>query len=233
MMKIPGVPMRISVTLLITTIILLILTSAAYSETRYISDQLIVTVRTGAGNQYQILESLRSNTPIEILEETDEYVKARTKKGTVGYIRKQYVTKSTPKNILIARLEKQIADLRQQLKKLKEERDRQAEQAHSGNTKVSALSSDLKNTKAELEKVTNSFEDLKERSEGVLELTSERDLLLEDNTRISSELAVLQEENKDFHRSNMIQWFLAGGGVFLGGWLAGKVSRKKRGYSRF
>ncbi len=212
---------------------LLFCSVTAWAETRYISDQLVVTVRTGPGNQYQILETLKTDSPIEILEESKEYVKGRTKKGTEGYILKQYVTTSLPKTIQINRLEKEKASLQQQLKNQQEERQQQAGLASSEKAKVTALSTDLQQVRGELETVSKEYAELKERSEGVLELTSERDQLLEENQRISGELSVLQEENKDFHRSNMIQWFLAGGGVFFFGWLIGKISRKKRGYGRF
>ncbi len=216
------------------TILLLLLTAAiAEAETRYISDQLIVTVRTGAGNQYQIIETLKSDSPIEILEETAEYVKARTPKGTEGYILKQYVTKAIPKTQQIADLKKQKVALEKKLQRQQQELQEASGLATSSQGIVEQLNSDLKNTTQQLDKVSRDFQQLKERSENVVNLTTERDQLLEENSLISSELKVLQEENKDFHRSNMIQWFLAGGGVFFGGWLAGKISRKKRGYSRF
>ncbi len=204
-----------------------------YADTRYVSDQLVITVRTGPGNKFQILETLKTDSSLEILEETADHYKARTKKGTEGYVLKQYVTKDTPKKLVIARLEKEKAALERRLNQAKEESQQQVQVASSEQAKVGALTSDLKHTTDELAKVSNAFEDLKERSAGVVELTSERDQLLEENTRINSELTVLQEENKDFHRSNMIQWFLAGGGVFFFGWLIGKISRKqKRGFSR-
>jgi SH3 domain protein len=212
---------------------LLISPVKSWAETRFISDQLVVTVRTGPGNQYQILETLKTDSPVEILEESKDYVKARTKKGTEGYVLKQYVTSKTPKTLQIARLEKELGSLQKKLTKLQEERQQQAGLASSEKAKVTALSTDLQQVREELETVSTEYAELKERSEGVLELTNERDQLLEQNQRITSELTVLQEENKDFHRSNMIQWFLAGGGVFFFGWLIGKISRKKRGYARF
>lgn len=217
---------------ILLSLFMLAAATVATAETRYVTDQLIVTVRTGAGNQYQILENLKSDSPIEILEETKEHFKVRTAKGTEGYVLKQYVLKQLPKSIQIAQLKKEKASLQQKLKQLQEEGQQQAGIVNSGQAKMSALSSDLQQTKEQLEKISKSYEELKERSQGVLELTSERDQFREENTRISSELTVLQEENKDFHRSNMIQWFLAGAGVFFIGLLIGKVSNKQRGFSR-
>ncbi|NOY13410.1 MAG: TIGR04211 family SH3 domain-containing protein, partial [Deltaproteobacteria bacterium] len=105
--------------------------------------------------------------------------------------------------------------------------------ATASQSEIEQLTNDLKQTRQQLAKVRHDYEQLQKRSENVINLTTERDQLREENARTINELTVLREENKGFHRSNMIQWFLAGGGVFLIGWLIGKISRKKRGYGRF
>jgi len=217
---------------LVTAILLLTISISAYAETRYISDLLVVAVRSNKTNNYEALTTLISASPVEILEEDKTYVKVRTEKGIEGYIRKQYVTKAIPKAIQLAKLKKQKAALEAKLKQQQLEFQDASGLATSSQTTIEQLTSNLKTTEQELETIRKDYLQLKERSENVLNLTTERDQLLEENSQISSELAVLQEENKSFHRSNMIQWFLAGGGVFLVGWLVGKISRKKRGFSR-
>jgi SH3 domain protein len=213
--------------------LLLTLALTAYAETRYISDQLVVTVRSNKTNNYEVLATLITASPVEILEEDNTYVKVRTEKGVEGYIRKQYVSKAVPKTIQIAELKRQKDALEAKLAKQQQEFQDASGLATSSQTAISNLTAELEQARKELEQVTADYTNLQQRAENVINLTAERDQLLEDNSRISSELMVLQEENRNFHRSNMIQWFLAGGGVFFVGWLAGKISRKKRGYGRF
>lgn len=217
----------------ISIVILILLSSlTAQAETRYVSDQLVVTIRSNKTNNYEVLETLITDSPMEILEEDKTFVKVRTQKGTEGYVRKQYVSKTIPKSIQLARLRTEKAALEEQLRKQQLEFQDATGLATSSQTIIEKLTSDLEQTQKQLDKVNADFTQLQKRSENVINLTAERDQLLEENSQAMSELAVLQEENKGFHRSNMIQWFLAGGGVFLAGWLAGKVSRKKRGYGR-
>jgi SH3 domain protein len=98
---------------------------------------------------------------------------------------------------------------------------------------IAAIRNELKQTKLELEKVSSEYKTLRESSEDILNLMTTYEAQTEENYRLSSELAVLQKENNNFHRSNMVQWFLAGGAVFFFGWLIGKISRRKRGFTRF
>lgn len=211
---------------------LLLTTSTALAETRYIADQLVVTVRSSTGKNYQILEKLRTDTPVTVLKDDGSFIQVKTKKGNTGYIRSEYVSKNLPKPIRIAELKKQVEKLEQQLEKERLACLDNTELASSGQAKIDAISKDLLLTKQELEKVSSDYKTLLGSSKDVLDLMTAYEDQSEENSRLSSELAVLQDENKNFHRSNMIQWFLAGGAVFFFGWLAGKISRRKRGFSR-
>ena len=57
---------------LATLILLLSSLTAAHAETRWVSDQLVITLRTGQGNQYQILKTLPSGTKLEVLNQINE-----------------------------------------------------------------------------------------------------------------------------------------------------------------
>lgn len=207
--------------------------SQAYAETRYVSDTLVVTVRSHKGDQYQTLETLLTASPVEILEEDKSYVKVKTEKGTVGFIRKQYITKKLPKAIQIKRLQAELEQVKQTLTQTRQASQQSLESADQQKQQIANLTTQLGQTSRELEKVTADYRQLLSDSENVLNLSSENEQLIEQNNQMNSELQVLREENQSFHRSNMIQWFLAGAGVFFGGWIIGKISRKKsRSYSR-
>ena len=212
--------------------IFFLVTSTAYAETRYISDYLIVTVRSGKGNQYKILETLPTSTPVEIIEEDKAYAKVKTPNGTTGYIRQQYLSAETPKSTQIKNLKQQLADLRQEINQTREKTASQLKTVGDKEQKLNELSEQLKESQRELKQVKADYNELREKSENVINLASENEQLIEENNKLNSELVILREENRNFHRSNMIQWFLAGAGVFFGGWLIGKVSRKKQRFSR-
>jgi SH3 domain protein len=211
----------------------LILATTAYAETLYVSDMLVITVRDSKSDNYKTLETLKTNTPIQVLDQDSKFVHGRTPKGTVGFIIKQYLTSETPKTIRIQSLEKELATTQ-----AKFEQEQQRYQTDLGETaqlrtQIETATADLATTSTELNRVKTAFRDLSERSQNVVALSDENEQLSTLNKQISQELEILREENKGFHRSNMIQWFIAGAAVFFGGWLIGKLSRQKqRGFSR-
>ncbi len=214
-------------------IILLLAASTATAETRYVSDVLVVTVRSTNGDNYEVLETLITATPVEILEEDKTFVKVVTPKGTEGYIQKQYISKETPKVIRINQLQKENTALQQKLAEQQKHYQGNLAEADANQTKTEELVAQLAQTRKDLAKVSEDYKELLKNSENVLNLSTENEQLIEQSNTLNSELLILREENRNFHRSNMIQWFLAGGGVFFGGWLIGKISRKKqRGFSR-
>ena len=225
--------MKTSVLSLLTLTLLLIVSTVSFAETRYVTDQLVITVRSNKTNNHEILTTLRTASPVKILEEGAEYLKVRTSKGIEGYVRKQYVSKAIPKKIQIEQLQQQRATLESQLQQQRQEFQEKSGLAMTSLKQLETLGDELKTTRLQLEQIKSDYDKLKKSSDNVVNLATERDQLLEENSRMTNELVVLQEENRNFHRSNMIQWFLAGGGVFLIGWLIGKISRKKRGYGQF
>ena len=225
--------MKFSAHIPLGLIALLLPLSQAIAETRYVSDQLVVTVRSQKGNTYNALESLITDSPVEILDEDTTYVKVRTKKGTEGFIRKQYITKKLPKSIQIKRLQAELKQLKQALEKAQTSSEESLKSAYSQKSQVDELRENLNQTSQQLEKISTDYQRLLKDSENVLQVANANKQLAAQNKKINSELSILRDENQSFHRSNMIQWFLAGAGVFLGGWIIGKISRKKqRGFSR-
>jgi SH3 domain protein len=232
--------MKFSFRFILINLIFLTAASSAFAETRYVSDQLVITVRSNKEKTYNILETLITATPVKILEEDKTYAKVITPKGTKGFVLKQYISKKIPKSIQIeqlkketAKLKKEIAALQHQLTKQQQDSQKNLAAANVSQAKTDEISAQLSQTRQELKKVNNEYQTLLKNSENIVNLAAENEQLIEQNNVINSEMLILREENQSFHRSNMIQWFLAGGGVFFGGWLVGKISRKKSsGYSR-
>ena len=69
------------------------------AQTQYVSDELVITLREGQGSQYKIIKMLKTGTPLEIIEESDPYLKVRTEKGDEGWVLNQYITEETPKTV--------------------------------------------------------------------------------------------------------------------------------------
>ena len=234
-------------------ILALILTAPPLSfsaDTQYVSDKLIITMRSGAGGDYKIIKTLHTGTPVEVLEETDKYYKVRTKDAREGWVLKQYITAELPKATVISGLLKEIerskARLKGEIEKSKgriEKLNREMD-AIKGNLKsekglrrkdiralemgVSEYKDKISETTRQLQELTDKHAKLVEDSADVVKVVSERDALQERFALIAAENDDLSQENKRLLIRNMIYWFLAGGGVFLLGWIIGQISRRRK-----
>ncbi len=231
--------MKKYIILLLLPLLFLLSVLSAAAQTRYVDDQLLITLRRGMGEEYKILKTLKTGTPLEVLEEHDRYLRVREPGGVTGYVLKQYVTSEIPKAQTIARIEKERDRLRAQLAQAEKElqgftsrlddiKTAGSERAGELQTEVNRLKEHSEKIRSELAEVSSRYEELQEKSSHVVDLVAERDQLKEENARLSLEVQELRQENHDLLRTGLIQWFLAGAGVFFGGWVIGKLSRRKK-----
>jgi len=219
-----------------------LIAAPAQAETRYVGDQLIITLRQGTSTKHKILKTLETGTPVEVIEEDSSYYKVRTSDGTEGYVLRQYISSNPPKSLRIDELEiensalkkknkdlqKSKSDLEMQLKNIQGKYDSEFSSITAKSTEIEQnLDQAVNNERI----ITEKYNTLVAQSENVVEIARERDQLLQKNKKLTANIKELREKNEKFADSKMIKWFLAGGGVFFFGWLIGKISRKKR--SRF
>ncbi|PLX90009.1 MAG: TIGR04211 family SH3 domain-containing protein [Desulfuromonas sp.] len=214
--------------LFILVLLLLLSASPALAETRYVVDQIVVNLRDSKASQYNTLKNLKTGTALEVLEEDSRFVKVRIASGEEGYILKQYVTKKIPSPITISRLEKERDSLREKLERLQQDNQAQTELKSSAEDELEEMDKALIQSRQELQALTEKYEDLRFKSEHIVQLAEERDLLDAEHSTLSAEVEQLRKETDGYQRSEAIRWFLAGGGVFFFGWLIGKISRKSR-----
>jgi SH3 domain protein len=215
----------------------------AFADTRYVVDELIITMRLGKGTGYKILKSLKTGTAVEVLEDDDKsYLKVRTADGVEGYVLRQYISKKPPKTKQIEELEALNRSQQKQINSLETARNVLAEKLETIEEeyggKFAGMSSRAAGLEQELEQAVSRERLLAERyttletqSKNVVAIAADRDDLQQRNIKLETEVMELRQKSEKLADTRMIKWFLAGGGVFLFGWIAGKISRKKR--SRF
>jgi len=204
----------------------------ALGAQRYVSDQLVISLRDGAGDDASLIKTLRTGTPLEVLEERGDHLRVRTEDGTVGYVVARYLTDETPKPVVIARLEKEKAKLESRLQELAAREAELQQQLGAAKQGDAAGESAMGDLQQELEKLREQYRELQEQSANVVEVVAERDRLKEENGKMAAEVKALRENSGDVFYGAAIRWFLAGAGVLVLGWLLGRASRgRKRGYS--
>ncbi len=193
------------------------------------------------GDEYKIIRTLKTGTPVEVIEESDQYYKVETADGEEGWVLKRYITTETPKTTIISKLKGEIITMKKGIEKINRERDAIKKDLKSVNSThkevVRELEESLKkkndqtyNLNKQLQEMTNKYNKLVEDSGNLVRIVGERNMLNEENARLSTDRNDLLKENERLSNRNNIFWFLTGGGVFFMGWIVGKISRKKRGY---
>ena len=168
-------------------------------DTQYISDMLLVPVRSGAGSEFRIVNrGLPSGTALLVYDQSDdgEWIEIETRGGTRGWIPTQFLQKEPPAGLL-------INDMKLELEQVRSERDRVASQLNQSSSEVDeadetivSLTTQLESTEAELtevKRVSAAALDLDLMNQQlVAELESERsdaDLLRLENVRLRERIA--------------------------------------------
>ncbi len=220
--------MRITVFFCFALVLSAFAVVSAQAETRYVSDQIAVTLRRGPGTEYKILKSLTTGTAVEFLEEEEGYLKVRAKDGSEGYVLKQYISARLPKVYVISRLEKQLAQLQQQLATMTRQAEGWTGEKIELQRQLADVQQALNNEKEQHGRLAKQHQVLQDGTKNVADLLNERDRLKAENEKYATDLAQLRQDNDDILRKAIVKWFLAGAAVLFLGWLMGKQSRTRK-----
>jgi SH3 domain protein len=195
----------------------------AAAETAWVSDVFFVPLRSGPSEANRIIhKGLKSGTALEVIERAadGEFTHVRTPDGLDGWIRSQYLL---PEPIAAVRLEaanKRIAALEQQLA----QRGNALSELRSTSSEAASTNEQLT---AEVARLQSELAEVKRVSGGALEEHERNQALNELNTRLRAEVDRVVDESQRLQDDAQQRWLLIGGGLVLGGLLAG-VALKSR-----
>jgi SH3 domain protein len=194
------------------------LCASALAETRYVSDDLEITMRSGKGNSYSITRMLSSGTPVEVLEIDKDagYTKVRASNGKEGWVLTRYLMKTRAARERIADSEKQLAELELEKRKLETAMTALTEEKNSLNTQLSSLDGESRKTSQELAEI-------KRTASSALAIDSENKQLKGHVVSLERQLQTLQQENEGLKDRTARDWFMVGAGVVLLGIIVGLI----------
>ena len=214
--------MRITVFVLLLTLV-----GAAAADTRYVDDQLIVTLRSGEGNSFQIVRSLPSGTKLDLLQTDGKYAQVNTQDGTFGWMSAQYLTDQPIARDHLATTEAKLTQLDSENQQLKQQlATLKSSQAHT-----TATQQQLSSANAKLQKELAHLKDVAARP---MELAKDNTDMHQRLQELDLQTHVLKEENAALRDRTNRDWFLAGAGVLLLGLVLGIIVprlRKRSGWT--
>ena len=227
---------RLPATILILWILLV---TDGWAETRYITDQLVVSLRGTPQDNAESITYLRTDTPVEVIEETGDFIKVKTGEGEIGYIKNHYLTKETPKSTVIRRLQQErdrlattVTETKKQLASARSNQDQATQELQASldetRSELETLQKKYLDSQAALQHTKTDYQELQEDTQNVASITRERDQLRVNNEELTARISKLEEEVSSLMKTGIIKWFLAGGGVLFFGWIIGRLSGSRR-----
>jgi SH3 domain protein len=193
------------------SLIILLASAPAFADTRYVVDELTITLRSGPSNQHQIVKLISSGARLDVTEEVEsngkQYAHVRVGEKE-GWVLSQYLTptpiardrlqaaqsKTEKYREENARLKNQLAELQQACSEVEKQRDQ--------------LEQSVQNMGQQLEK-------LNRISARPLEIEKNNEQLRDELAQRNNEVKLLSEENAGLKSRDQREWFLAGAGVVL------------------
>ncbi len=198
--------------------LLLLAAFAAQADTRYVSDQLEITLRAGESTRYKIIRMLPSGTALDVLSvnEGNDYARVRSEDGTVGFVLQRQLQEEPVARTRLTEMEARLAELQQQPDALSARLAALQSEHADLNSRYQALERDK-------QRIEQEYATIRHASANVLDITSDRERLRIQVAELTRERADLQQENRDLKNQSDQRWFMIGASVLAGGVLLGLV----------
>lgn len=196
-------------------------TTSVAAQTKYVSDELVINMRSGKGNSFKIIKIIKSGTPLTVLESDSGYTRARTPQGVEGWVLSRFLI-NTP----VAR--EQLAKAMADVAAMKEKYDAMTAELSSTKKERDILSQSEKTLLKNKEKLNAELAKLKKIAARPMQLEAENDQLRNDLVKIEAEMRLLQQEYQTLEDNSDQEWFMTGAGVLFGGMILGLIFPKLR-----
>ena len=204
----------------------------AVAEKLYVKPSSEITMRRGQGTDFKIVAVIKDGTPVELLSTVDDWAEVRLESGREGWVLRRFLSEDPPLADQVEQLEreKQVLSqtsqsLKQRLDALTAEKDETEERL---NVEKEQAEAELSGCLAEKTAISDNFMQLQDDTADVIKTKEELQSAEARIAEFERQLSELEEQNRRLGKTETLKWFLAGGGVFLGGWIIGMISRRSR-----
>jgi len=201
--------------------ILILLAGPASAATRYVTDLMEITVRSGPGLKYRVTKTIESGQAVEVLETGDEWTRIALADGSIGWAVSRYLVEEQPESLEAKSLKERIEPMETEIQTLKAENDRLI-------TMNQEMADELEKRRQGLEEVQSAYDALKADSGEFLNLKAQFQAATADLNRDRQRIDELQTRLSKANLSAAVKWFLAGAGVLILGMILGSRSKRKR-----
>lgn len=203
------------------------------AESRWVSDEFEITLRTGPSTSNAIQLMIKSGTELEVLERdaASGYSRVRTPGGTEGWVLTRYLM-SEP-------------SAREQLQSLTSQLTTATTEGTSLNSQLAAVRAEyqtaerrIRTLENENEKLASELAEIKRTAANVLSINDQNKELRDELNATEIRIDTLEHENRDLMSQTKRYWFMSGAlvlviGIILGLWLPRIRWQRRSRYDRF
>ncbi len=200
---------------------LLLTVTLVAAETKYVSEELTITLRTGPGADRKIISLIPIGRAVQVVTPGDEWTEVMLANGKQGWALSRYLTNKEPASKVLARVQQKYTRLSEEYESLKK-RSTQLSSEGKG------LAGELAETQKALSKLTHEHETLKKDSKEFLALKAKYAKAVKDSQKARKEADELQEQYKELSYSEVKTGMLIGGGMIVLGFLAGYILKRPK-----
>ncbi len=194
---------------------------ALAEKTVYVIDQITITLRAGQGTQHQILRTLPSGTPMEVIRVNEEsgYSQVRTKDGVEGWVLSQYLIEEPTSKIKLTAAEQKLTRLDAESKDIKVKYEQLLKEKERWDKDLKTLTGERDKLSAEIAKPRDA----------VTEVVQQPTIMDSSSALpVGKETEMLRQENQVLKDRAKKDWFIAGAGVMLIGIVLGLLVSRLR-----
>lgn len=184
------------------------------AETLYVSDNLVITVRSGPSIEHRVIGSLETGDTVEVLERSGDWLRVAYGNERQGWVLARYVSEKAPNFMTVEKLTTETQRQRSRIAALESE-NRQLKKENTA-------------AKSALGKVEQDYTNLQKGAKEYLFLKTEHQKVLGTLEKLETENSKLTIENNVLKDVRNIKWFLTGFGVTASAWLVGFILGRLR-----
>lgn len=197
---------------------MLFLIGGLQAETRYITDQTHITLRTGEGTDHKIERMLPAGERVELISTNKGtgYSKVRDSTGKIGFVLTRQLMATPSARERAAKAEGENAEMKQRL----EQTTRQYQELQQRHKQLTDKHSNLESSNASID---SELKEIKEISADAVRISEERKELRKRLASQTWELENTKQELRELKNAQSQHWFLVGAGVTILGIIIGMI----------
>ena len=201
----------------ICMLVALLVSGTALGQTRYVSDELEVTLRTGPSTRNAIERILTTGRALEVLEESPETGYSRVRIGeTEGWVLSRFLVDEPVARDRLPVAERQLGAAREEVASLQQ-------RLSSMEQTLTETRSELGDTEGANEDMVAELNDIRAASANAISIRDQNKSLRQRVIDMERDLTRISMENRELASRANREWFVIGAGVLIAGILLGII----------